>query len=309
VEAYIDAAVRHNVHFILLLTGLFSEMHATSISGEYRAMEQYLEHSHIPHVTLRCAGLQQVFLLQSHNVRDTNTLVIPTCSSPVALVNVMDVARIAASILTRPTDHYGQVYALLGPEWLGVEEIAASAKEGLGRDIQVKEVDEGEFCKVLQGLGEDKDKVEVVVDAWASSRQDRVQGQFKQELFEREAGEHGVPLCEFFRMNSALFASKGKKKEVAKGASALAAVAGVGEKAGGDKDQIIEQIVHVLDLLTNHVECALVNMQQANTNELQCLEPVKQAVKELKTATGIPQQEEPLESYGKTEVAATEKEW
>ncbi len=68
------------------------------------------------------------------------------------MVDLADVAEVAAAVLTRP-GHAGAIYELAGPETLSQTEVAAILSHSLGRPVRAEEIPLDEWAKNAQAAG------------------------------------------------------------------------------------------------------------------------------------------------------------
>ncbi|ANP50149.1 uncharacterized protein YbjT (DUF2867 family) [Streptomyces griseochromogenes] len=104
------------------------------IARLHRPVEEALVASGLPWTILRPNFYLQNFLRQS-SVREAGEFMLPLITAPISFVDVGDIARAAARVLTGD-GHDGRVYDLTGPEALTYAEAAEAFSGVLGRPVR-----------------------------------------------------------------------------------------------------------------------------------------------------------------------------
>ncbi|HXZ18283.1 MAG TPA: NmrA family NAD(P)-binding protein, partial [Roseiarcus sp.] len=133
--ALIDAARRGGVGGVLKLSVIGADM-AEPISFFARnagEAEAILRASGVPHVVLRANGFMQNLLLQRASIK-AGSLVDPSGASPASVIDVLDLADVAAAVANGPLD--GRALTLTGPAALTGGEMAAALSGVLGRPVR-----------------------------------------------------------------------------------------------------------------------------------------------------------------------------
>ena len=128
----IDAAKRAGVRTITFLS-LQGAEHNPLVP--HYAIERFLESSGLEYTFLRAAFfMQNLATTHRDDIRLHDDLMIPAGSGRTALIDVRDIAAVAALTLTR-TGHARQAYELTGREALTYDEVAITLSHVLGRRI------------------------------------------------------------------------------------------------------------------------------------------------------------------------------
>lgn len=135
-QRVIAAAAEAGVELIVKL----SAMHADEASSLpafawHGAIERHLEASGLPAVVLQPAFFMANMLMVAPGVAATDTLFAPTGGAKVAMVDVRDVAAVAAAVLTDAT-YAGQTMTVTGPEAITFDDVAAAIGTAVGRPIR-----------------------------------------------------------------------------------------------------------------------------------------------------------------------------
>jgi uncharacterized protein YbjT (DUF2867 family) len=105
-----------------------------SFGIQHRTAERALEQSGMSFTILRPAFFQQSLLLMSGDVASKKAITAPMGKGRAAMVDVRDVAAVAAHCLTEP-GHAGRTYTLTGPQAHGFADVTEKLTELLGLKI------------------------------------------------------------------------------------------------------------------------------------------------------------------------------
>lgn len=106
-----------------------------SFGVQHRASEEHLRSSALSHTILRPTFFQQSILLMKDDIAKKSSITVPMGKGKSAMVNVEDIARVAACCLTDRA-HSGKTYTLTGPEPVGFHDVAAMLSEVLGKKVK-----------------------------------------------------------------------------------------------------------------------------------------------------------------------------
>ncbi|HEX3547532.1 MAG TPA: NAD(P)H-binding protein [Mycobacterium sp.] len=79
-------------------------------------------------------------ILGAQTVRERGVLVLPFGSGRTSPVAAEDVARVVATLLRHPGDHFGKVYELTGPDVLDIAGLAEQYTQAVGRTITAEDM-------------------------------------------------------------------------------------------------------------------------------------------------------------------------
>src|SRR5437667_386537 len=137
---FIDAAARAGVAHVVKLSGIipgldspfrFARMHAE--------IELRLEASGMAFTHLRAGEFMHAYFRQVPSIVARGALALPMGDARIASVDVGDIARVAASVLTT-SGHEGKIYPLTGPEALTMAEVAEKLSVVTGKTIRYVDV-------------------------------------------------------------------------------------------------------------------------------------------------------------------------
>lgn len=106
-----------------------------SFGVQHRASEEHLASRSLSHTILRPTFFQQSILLMKDDIAKKSSITAPMGAGKSAMVNVDDIARVAACCLTDRA-HSGKIYTLTGPEPVGFEDVAAALSDLLGKKVK-----------------------------------------------------------------------------------------------------------------------------------------------------------------------------
>jgi uncharacterized protein YbjT (DUF2867 family) len=148
------------------LSVLAAEGEAFAFARIHRQVERAVETSGIPFTFLRpCSFMQNFATYYGDAIRRDGAFYLPCGDAREAFVDVRDIARVAATVMTE-RGHEGKAYDLLGPEALTYSDAAAKLSAATGRTIRYVDIPEIEFRKAMTGLGVPEESVDRLVDLY-----------------------------------------------------------------------------------------------------------------------------------------------
>jgi uncharacterized protein YbjT (DUF2867 family) len=160
----IDAAQRAGRVHIVKISGLGTALDSAVRSGRWHAQtEKHIEDSGLPFTHLRPPFFMQNILRFAPTIRASGEFVGALHQGKVAMIDVDDIAAVAATVLTTP-GHTGKAYLLTGPEALSYQDVAAKLSQVLGRPVAYKDLPQEVLRDRLRASGLPEWHVEVQVD-------------------------------------------------------------------------------------------------------------------------------------------------
>ncbi|RDH77752.1 hydroxylase [Mycolicibacterium moriokaense] len=133
---------------------------STSESKQHRLhwlAEHIINWSGVPAVHVRPTVFMEnplLTMLAAASIRDRGALVLPFGSGRTPPIAAADVARVVATILRDPTDRFGAVYELTGPETLDAIGLADQYSRALGKPVTAEDMPLDEWTQqVLNPIG------------------------------------------------------------------------------------------------------------------------------------------------------------
>jgi uncharacterized protein YbjT (DUF2867 family) len=136
----VDAAKRARVKHIVKLSQFGANAAAPGRFQRYHAgVEHHIRQSRIPFTFLRPNLFMQALLNFRASISSQGTFYAPAGNARVSVIDVRDVASVAATALTG-SEHENQTYELTGPEALTHAEMAGELSEIFGRTVKYVDV-------------------------------------------------------------------------------------------------------------------------------------------------------------------------
>jgi uncharacterized protein YbjT (DUF2867 family) len=133
----------------------------TPIAALHRPVEEALLASGLSWTILRPNFYLQNFLRQP--IRDTAEFSFPLITAPISFIDVDDIARVAARVLT--TDgHDGRIYDLTGPAALSYADAAVVLSEVLGRQVRYVGLADDQARAAMLGRGMPEFYVDALIE-------------------------------------------------------------------------------------------------------------------------------------------------
>ena len=198
----IDAAHAAGVRHFVKLSGVEVEPAPSRIQQIHAAAEAHLRASGMAWTILGANFFHQNLLAFAGAVRQ-GVLPMPTGAGRAAMIDVEDIAAVAAAALTEP-GHEGRRYRVSGPESLDHAEVAAILGRVAGREVRFLD---------LPGPAWEGSLVEAGVPAWLAAQLTDVYGRFfgtpgaaaLSPDVERVLGRPGRSVAAWAELNAAAF--------------------------------------------------------------------------------------------------------
>src|SRR5437773_7290729 len=137
---FIEAARKAGVKHVVKLSGIIPELDSPFRFARMHAeIEQRLEASGMAYTHLRAGEFMPAYFRQVPSIVARGTLALPMGDARIASVDVSDIARVAATVLTT-SGHEGKIYPLTGPEALTMAEVAEKLSVVTGKTIRYVDV-------------------------------------------------------------------------------------------------------------------------------------------------------------------------
>ena len=131
----------------------------------HHKIEQRLMSSGIPYTLLRPAYFMQNFTSTLHQeLIRRHRIFLPAGNAQFTLVDVDDIARVAAIVLTQPgTQHHGQAYTLTSQTPMNFQQMANQLTTGLGMRIKYESPNPIRFYRTLRYDGRERGLILVML--------------------------------------------------------------------------------------------------------------------------------------------------
>lgn len=138
--AFVDAAKKKGgVHVVHLSGGAIDCDPPIAMTRWHADAERHLADSGLPHTNLRPTSFMQNMLMHAGSIAAEGAFYLPLGNARVALIDVRDIAAVAAAALTE-SDHEGESYRLTGPESLSHHAVAARITTATGHPVRYVDV-------------------------------------------------------------------------------------------------------------------------------------------------------------------------
>lgn len=150
---FVDAAKGAKVRHIVKLSQFKADEHAPGRFQRYHAVvERHILDSGISYTFLRPNLFMQGLLNFRSTISSQGAFYAPAGDAKVSVVDVRDIASIAAKALTE-SGHEGKAYDITGPEALTHAEMAHQLSQAVGKSIQYVNIPPAAMREALLGFG------------------------------------------------------------------------------------------------------------------------------------------------------------
>jgi uncharacterized protein YbjT (DUF2867 family) len=150
---FVDMAKLSKVRHVVKLSQLGADEHSTGRFQRYHGViENHVVKSGVPYTFLRPNLFMQDLLNFRSTISSQGTLYAPAGNAKVSVVDVRDIASIAARALTE-SGHEGKTYDITGPEPLTHAEMAHQLSKALRKPVKFVDVPPDAMREALLGFG------------------------------------------------------------------------------------------------------------------------------------------------------------
>ena len=193
IEASMPAGVRH----IVLNSALGAGDYPKSFPSWHCKVEDKLKASGLGFTILQPGGfLQNITTYYAPLIRSQSAFYGALGTAKVSLIDVRDVATVAAKVLAAPGEHAGKTYELKGPKALTSAEIAKEISRVAGRTVRYVDLPEEALRKSMRDAGAPEWLVNAELDLEAYYRMERKSAEVG-EVLENLLGRAPVGLDQF----------------------------------------------------------------------------------------------------------------
>jgi uncharacterized protein YbjT (DUF2867 family) len=150
----IDACKESGVRHVVLNSAMGAGDYRKSFPSWHRKVEEKLQASGLKYTILRPNGfMQNIVTYNAPSIRAQGAFYAAMGNAKTSVIDVRDIAVVAAKALTEPGAHAGKTYELNGPEALGNAEVAAKISRVAGRPVQYVDIPEEAQRKAMLDAG------------------------------------------------------------------------------------------------------------------------------------------------------------
>lgn len=156
----VEAAQAAGVTHIVRSSGVGAEAGSpVAIADLQGRIDALIENSGIPYTLLRPAGFMQNWVTFHAGQIKAGSYAAANGDRGISVVDVRDIAEVAAIVLTQPEAHIGKVYTLTGDEALSTSEQVALIAKAIGRPVRYDPISAEQADASLRELGLDEAQI------------------------------------------------------------------------------------------------------------------------------------------------------
>jgi uncharacterized protein YbjT (DUF2867 family) len=161
----VQAAQAAGVKHIVRSSGAGADANSpVAIAQMQGTIDQLIEQSGIPYTLLRPNGFMQNWVNFSAAQIKAGSYAAPNGDGAISVIDVRDIAEVAAIVLTDPAAHAGKVYTLTGGEALSTAQQLAMIAAAAGHPVRYDDISEAQAKAAMLAWGMDAQVV-----AWTLS--------------------------------------------------------------------------------------------------------------------------------------------
>jgi uncharacterized protein YbjT (DUF2867 family) len=161
---FITAAKASGVAHIVKLSVIGADLHSTCrIQRLHRDVEIELENSGMGWTNLRANLFMQTTLMYKPTIVSQSAIFAPAGNSRISIVDVRDIAVIAAIALTE-AGHEGKNYVVTGPQSLAYTDLAAQLSQPLGKEVRYVDIPYSAAREAMLQMGLSQWQVEGIIE-------------------------------------------------------------------------------------------------------------------------------------------------
>jgi uncharacterized protein YbjT (DUF2867 family) len=163
-----NAKIKHMVK--LSVMGADTEPGITP-SRLHRQAEKIIEKSGIPFTFLRPNFFMQNFVnFFSHTIKSQNAFYVPAADGKISIVDVRDIASVAAEVLTNSNNEVGKAYNITGGEALSYYQVAEILSREVGKKISYVNISDEDARKGMKDAGADEWTINSMIELFGIIR-------------------------------------------------------------------------------------------------------------------------------------------
>ena len=150
----VEAAVEAKVKFLLRSSGAGADSQANFLMPKVQGeIDDLIVNSGIPFVITQPTSFMQNFVNFMTQDIKRGAVYLPVSNGKVGWIDVRDIARTNAAILSNPTPYLGTKITLTGPENLSYKQALNIISETIGKEVQFVDVPEEAALKAMREMG------------------------------------------------------------------------------------------------------------------------------------------------------------
>jgi len=150
----VDGCVETGVRHVVLNSALGAGKYDKSFPAWHAKVEEKLKATRLSYTILRPNGfLQNIVTYNAPTIRTQGAFYAAMGKAKTSLLDVRDIAVVAAKALASPGEHAGETYELNGPEAVTNDEIAERISRVVGRTVKYLDIPEEAQRKAMLDAG------------------------------------------------------------------------------------------------------------------------------------------------------------
>jgi uncharacterized protein YbjT (DUF2867 family) len=150
----IDACVEKGVRHVALNSALGAGECEKSFPAWHSKVEEKLRGTKLGWTILRPNGfMQNIVTYNAPTIRSQGAFYAAMGNAKTSVIDVRDIAEVAAKILAAPSEHNGKTYELNGPEAVSNDEVAERISRATGRTVKYVDIPEETQRKAMLDAG------------------------------------------------------------------------------------------------------------------------------------------------------------
>ena len=150
------AARRAGVKHVVRMSAVGAAHDAPTLNSRMHALsDAEVERSGLPYTILKPHFFMQNLFMAAQSVAEQGAIYMALGSAQLPMIDVRDIAAVAAAVLNEPAPHAGKTYTLTGSAAVSLEQAASAIAEAIGKPVQYVPVSVAAMVDTLAKLGFD----------------------------------------------------------------------------------------------------------------------------------------------------------
>lgn len=144
------------VKHVVRLSAIGAAHDAPTLNSRLHALsDSELERSGIAYTILKPHFFMQNLMMSTRTIAEQATIFMALGDAKLPMIDVHDIADVAAKVLSAPAPHAGKTYTLTGGTSIGIAEVASAVGAALGKPVTYQPVPVAAMVDTLAKLGVD----------------------------------------------------------------------------------------------------------------------------------------------------------
>ena len=149
----LEAAKRAGIQHVVKMSAMGASKDSPVALGRWHSQtEEELKQSGMKWTLLQPHFFMQNVAGMAGSIKGQGALYAPLKDGKIAMVDVRDIATVAAEVLTQP-GHEGQTYVITGGEAISFDDVARQIGEATGKPVKYVDIPQEDARKAMLGMG------------------------------------------------------------------------------------------------------------------------------------------------------------